>query len=188
MTRGVDYLPYLQYRLLRAPAADQGVLVEPPWSEVASLLSANRHRAAHYDYDFQGRRLSQLAAEARQQVVAAARRYTRSYGDIPASGSDAPPAIFLGGHQPLLFHPGVWFKHFALDAMARQHGALAINLVIDSDTLKHSAIRVPGGSKDEPHVSIVPFDVAGPPWPLEERPVLVGQPLGNCWANGGRAA
>ena len=45
-------------------------------------------------------------------------------------------SIFLAGHQPQLFHPGVWFKNFALDRLARRHGAVAVNLVVDSDTIK----------------------------------------------------
>ena len=59
--------------------------------------------------------------------------------------------IFLAGHQPELFHPGVWLKNFALGALARQHGATAINLLIDSETVKHTGVRTPGGSAERTH-------------------------------------
>ena len=40
----------------------------------------------------------------------------------------------LAGHQPELFHPGVWVKNFALNGLARRHGLTPINLVVDNDT------------------------------------------------------
>jgi len=91
----------------------------------------------------------------------------------------------LAGHQPQLFHPGVWLKDFALDWLARRHGGLAVNLLVDSDTLRSSALRVPGGSAGEPQVVSIPYDLAGPPVPYEERPVLDRRLLADF---GGRAA
>ncbi len=96
------------------------------------------------NYDLQGRRLPQLAAEAREQLLAEALQFTRSYRDVamPAQAS----AVFLAGHQPEMFHPGVWYKNFVLARLAEQHHAVAVNLVIDSDAVKSVALRVPGGS------------------------------------------
>jgi hypothetical protein len=83
-----------------------------------------------------------------------------------------PSAIFLAGHQPQLFHPGVWLKNFALGALARQHAAVAVNLVIDSDAMKTHALRVPGGSAAQPQVAMVPLDEPGPTIPFEERRIF----------------
>ena len=49
----------------------------------------------------------------------------------------------MAGHQPAIFHSGVWFKNFALAEVGRQCGALPINLVIDNDVAGSSSIRVP---------------------------------------------
>ena len=61
-------------------------------------------------------------------------------GGLPPESSRPPTdprgLIFLAGHQPELFHPGVWFKNFALGDLARRYQATAVNLVIDSDTVK----------------------------------------------------
>ena len=35
-----------------------------------------------------------------------------------------------------LFHPGVWLKNFALGTLARRLNAVAVNLLIDTDTIK----------------------------------------------------
>ena len=80
--------------------------------------------------------------------------------DLP--NLDPEGLVFLAGHQPELFHPGVWFKNFALGALARRHGAAAVNLVIDSDALKNTALLVPGGSPDDPRREAVPFDRPAP--------------------------
>lgn len=56
---------------------------------------------------------------------------------------DQGPPILMAGHQPTLFHPGVWFKNFALDRLASRHGAVPINLVIDNDVAPPPSIRVP---------------------------------------------
>jgi hypothetical protein len=77
--------------------------------------------------------------------------------------------MVLGGHQPQLFHPGVWFKNFVLSSIAQARGAVAVNLLIDSDTIKTASIRVPGGSARQPILETVPFDRPGDEIPFEER-------------------
>lgn len=71
----------------------------------------------------------------------------------PSDGK-RPPTIIMAGHQPTLFHPGVWFKNFAIDRIARRvassglpggisESVVAVNLVIDNDVSTASSIRVP---------------------------------------------
>jgi hypothetical protein len=77
----------------------------------------------------------------------------------------------MAGHQPELFHPGVWIKNFALAGLARRHGVTPVNLVIDYDTIKSTAVRVPVLNTDGepwPHRSLVPFDHWGGEVPYEE--------------------
>src|SRR5882757_8130360 len=122
------------------------------------------------DYELQGRRLGALAAEAREELLAAALRHTRSYRDLERP-PDAEGLFFLAGHQPEIFHPGVWLKNFVLDRLARQHGGVAVNLVIDSDTIKSSSLRVPGGSVAEPTVEAVLFDRPSAEIPFQARAI-----------------
>ena len=49
----------------------------------------------------------------------------------------------MSGHQPQLFHPGVWIKNFALDSISRIAGGVGINLVVDNDLCADSAILCP---------------------------------------------
>ncbi len=70
-----------------------------------------------------------------------------------------------------MFHPGVWVKNFALGKLARSAGAAAINLVIDSDAVKSTAIGLPTGSREHPHLEHASFDQRSVGIPFEDRPV-----------------
>ncbi len=178
----------LRHRRLRAPRATGEALIEPPLVEVDSLMRQNAARRSA-DCELQGRSLAALAADARRQLTAAAIRYTRSYRDLP-SGNEAlaaasdPERLAVAGHQPQLFHPGVWYKNFVLSEIGARPSALAINLVIDSDTCKTTSLRVPGGNVARPRVDGVAFDAAGPEIPFEERGILDRE----CFASFGHRA
>jgi hypothetical protein len=154
-----DIMP--KYRRLRAPSEDGGVLLDPPVAQISNLLAENvaLRGAACRSYDLQGRSLGQLTKLARRELLSAARNYSASYCDVKQSEGEleACPTI-ISGHQPELFHPGVWAKHFAADRLASLHGAVAISLLIDSDVARTSAIRVPSGAVDRPFVESIPFD------------------------------
>ena len=132
-----------------APRSNGARILEPPAERVGQLLADNRGIIDRADYDVQGIRLADLAAQARGQLIAAALAYTRQYRDVPDPIAE-PPGLLLAGHQPEIFHPGVWLKNFVLHQLARRHDAVAINLVIDSDTIKTSSLRVPGGTVAKP--------------------------------------
>ena len=151
-------------RRLRAPTADGQAFIDPPLSEASKLVEANRqipralYRAAGFPDDHW------------------------NYARFPSLfGVDGPvdqwlalqtvPHIF-SGHQPELFHPGVWLKNFVLSAITTSVGGLGINLVITSDTVRTASIRVPGGSLAAPTINDVPFDASGEEAPWEAREVL----------------
>jgi len=157
------------HKRLRAPREHGSVLIDPPLADVPRMVAVNQQRRAALDYQAHGRSLAELAERGRADLVAAARRYTSAYRTIDESSST--DRLFLAGHQPELFHPGVWFKNFVLSGLARGGRATAVNLVIDSDTIKHVAVRVPGGSASAPVVESTPFDSSADEIPFEEREI-----------------
>jgi len=164
-------------RRLAAPREDGGLLVAPDWKELPRCLAANIALRRQRSVDLQGTDLNELAQRGRRQLLADAVAYTRQYRDIPQLADPAAPLV-LAGHQPKLFHPGVWCKNFALGQLAKQEKALAINLLIDSDEVRSTASRVPGGSLKQPAVAMVPFDqpavrgIAYEAWALGDRSLL----------------
>jgi len=148
------------------------MLVAPPMEEAGALAAENAHLRRTTGYLLHGRSLAELSRQARAELLGAAQTWTAAYREIDQPSLDPEGLIFLAGHQPELFHPGVWFKNFALGALARRHGAAAVNLVIDSDTMKSTVLPTPGGSLDDPRREAVLFDRPDGHLPFEERGIL----------------
>jgi hypothetical protein len=147
-------------RRLRAPTEDGAALIDPPLTETPAVMRRNRELAMEFD-----RRAGFAAgyrAAARQQLV--------SQVGLSASGADAP--LILSGHQPELFHPGVWFKNFLLSAIAESVSGTGINLIIDNDAIRSPGIRVPRKGGALPEVVVVPFDATAEELPWEQRKIL----------------
>jgi hypothetical protein len=162
----------------------------PPLEQAGELLQANRQRLGAPGGALLARDWNSVRQRARGELLEMARWYTavsgdssdnhrshrshRSHENNGTDGTDATDerAFFLAGHQPSLFHPGVWVKNFALAGLARRHGGLAINLIVDNDTLKSPSLRVPVPPSAElpaPHAVAVTFDRWLPEVPFEER-------------------
>ena len=146
-------------------------MIEPPFEHVAELIAENLRLRDGIDYDLQGRSLADVSLLARTELLDAARRWTAAYRNVSAAPADPRGLIFLAGHQPQMFHPGVWFRTFALGELARRHGATAVNLIIDGDTLSDTSLRVPGGTVAELHATPIAFDRPDPNIPFEERTI-----------------
>ena len=158
-----------RFRAYRAPREHGEAFVEPAFDQAWSVLQANQRLLAKQTV-FEANRLL-----ARRQMIEDAVRYTSVYRTPEwlaglSVGELLERPIVMAGHQPALFHPGVWFKNFALSHVAEQTGALAINLVIDNDVASGSSIRVPTLATETPQASYVsvPFDDAGGGVPYEQ--------------------
>jgi len=160
---------------LRAPAEDGAVIAEPPLREAGAALAVNRRRLrTHADNrTLLGRPWTDLRRQARRDAVAAARQYL---GENLTADSRQPTAdtLLLAGHQPELFHPGVWVKNFALYGLARAHSATALNLVVDNDTVKTTALRIPvlpQGPEGRAYARSILFDRWTGEVPFEEKTI-----------------
>jgi hypothetical protein len=162
----------IEPRRLRAPEQNGAVLAEPPFANVGDLLVQNRKLLSDSTTGLLGRSWRSLRAEARRTAVETAHQYMLASGEpVPSYGCDS---IIAAGHQPELFHAGVWVKNFALNGVAKRYGVTPLNLVVDNDTAKSCALRVPtlgGADRDEPQVANVPYDQWGGEVPFEERAV-----------------
>ena len=160
-------------RRLQAPQVDGQTLIEPSLVSLPEVVARNRQQLSQAKYDVQGRSLGELSAAARHTLVDRAISYTSQYREVSqrvrdiASLPDVP--LLFSGHQPQLFHPGVWFKNFVLGALAKQMDAVGIHVLIDSDLCRSVSSRVPTGSVEEPRVEAVPYDEPAAEVPYEER-------------------
>ena len=164
-------------RRLRAPATDGGVLIDPPEKAIAGQIAANSAQLAGWDYDFQGRRAYLLRAAVRQEVVAAAQAFLERHDlSAPSIAVDDPGLaerpLVVTGHQPELFHPGVWIKNFVTASIADASAGVGLNLIVDNDIPKSSSLAVPSINEGRIRLNRVEFDRWGGDAPFEDSPVL----------------
>jgi len=168
-------------RLHEPPEPSGGRLVEPPLvpgpgtGSIEALVDNNRLLRSALDLRIGDMRLHELVAATRREVLMVAAEYTGHYRDVNRPDDMADwigRPLIVGGHQPELFHPGVWLKNSVLDAYARQVGGTAVNLIIDSDRSGRAELDVPVGTPAAARLEPVPFDAQAPEMAWEERPVL----------------
>lgn len=176
-----------RYQNFKAPKSDRTSLVSPSVDEAVQRLRCDHAfedstRDGHVE--FCGKSFEIARDFARQEIVQLACAYTRQYADLPASNGTltADTPIILSGHQPELFHPGVWFKNFVLDAISSKSEGIGINFLVDNDLCRTTAIRVPEDTRSGDNDSntarsdvssgSVAFDLAGEAVPWELRSVL----------------
>lgn len=164
MTRGE-----LSYRRIRAPKGHGQALVDPPWEQLVSRIAAGPGDVPWSTYDFGGCSGYELSQSGRAALLDAAREYTLGYRDVVVP--ESPRAFLLTGHQPELFHPGVWFKNIALDALASQLGAVGIHVVIDNDLPHGLVVKCPTQFDARVVAARCPVDLMNPFVPYEERQV-----------------
>ena len=107
-------------RIHEPPEPSGGRLVEPPivpspgTGSIQALVDNNRLLRAALDVRIGDIRLWELVAATRREVLMVAAEYTGSYREVfrPSDTADwISRPLIMGGHQPELFHPGVWLKN-----------------------------------------------------------------------------
>ncbi|QDU80654.1 hypothetical protein Pla110_23860 [Polystyrenella longa] len=152
---------------LTVPRTDNSLLVAPSWQELPCTLACNQAELAKGSLCFLGKSEAELRNEARTSVVCAAQAYLDSLG-IDQSPQSADGPILMGGHQPTLFHPGVWVKNFAIAELANITGGTAINLVIDNDLAESTRFNYPDEVNGHLKTGAIDFGSRLIPQPWEE--------------------
>lgn len=151
---------------LNAPQTDLTLFARPKLETAFGQVTANEAQLATTNPDLQGRSFQKLRQQAKQSVLAQAESYTSRLSGQPVTANGGP--LIVSGHQPKLFHTGVWAKNFALARIAHETQGQALNLVVDNDTLSGCSIQVPVGNRQQPRLESVAFDDFSGPQPWEE--------------------
>ena len=114
--------PRFERRQHRPPPRSGGRLFDPPIMPDQSspaiaidhLVDNNKLLRAAFDTRVGDLKLWELTAATRRELLTVATEYTASYRDVRRPSDTAAwiaAPIIMGGHQPNLFHPGVWLKN-----------------------------------------------------------------------------
>jgi hypothetical protein len=161
------------YQHFEVPRQHRSALVVPSLKEVIQSLAPRESTWDDSNLEFCGSCLLTVRQEALREVLDLAVRFTSAYRsvELPAAAQLRP--LILSGHQPELFHAGVWYKNFLLSELAGRSGGVAINFLVDNDDCRTTSIRVPGLQPDRSVVArSVPYDQSQVIVPWEMRRVV----------------
>ena len=159
----------IEYRRLRSPSQHGQSLLVPDRDQIERLWNQNL-ALANSRVTLAEHPLEELHPFARGELIKLATSYSQSYSQIDVAAR-SHSRILLAGHQPELFHPGVWYKNFVLSELGSRFGATPINLVVDNDICGNASIQFPGTDGDSVHLGSIPLVPAGPNIPFEERTI-----------------
>lgn len=160
---------------LRAPTADQPLLSVPNLDHWRSALEENRRGRSTSPALIGGLRWNDWARLVRRETATLTSQYLARLEQPLPQPIDVDGPWIASGHQPELFHPGVWIKNVASSVLAtRLSGADSggIHVLADGDTMRTASVRVPTGRLDHPLIALVPLDDPAAEIPHEERRVI----------------
>lgn len=126
------------------PAGHGELLEEPPYEEWREALRSNMGAASHWSFEVAGVDAGVLRQSARRELQTEASAFSVRLGvPLRDRSADENAPLIVTGHQPDLYHPGVWVKNFLLQRFADEHSADALDLVVDSDGFDSVAVSSP---------------------------------------------
>lgn len=146
----------------RAPREPGGLLCTPPAEQSPGLIATQHEQLRRESTLVWGEPLFRWRTSARREALDRAVCYSATLDQRPCDRLSADLPIVATGHQPELFHPGVWAKNFLASQLAVSGGGVALNLVVDSDTVKSRSVTVPTFHQGALRQTRVPLDE----WPL----------------------
>jgi hypothetical protein len=153
--------PHWTRQRVRAARENGALLSVPPLADAPAVAERNRQWLSVSDVALLGKPLPELRRDARLEVAA-----LTATDSAESAGMDSP--WFVTGHQPALFHPGVWVKNFAASALARATRGVGLNLIVDNDVIASPGILVPAGDRTAPTFAPLLYDSARPAEVWEE--------------------
>lgn len=149
---------------LEPPARHGELLTEPSFEGWGELARDASRTAQSWDFAVGGMDVAKLRRSARRILATEAAAWSKHLG-IHATPPVGEPGILIAtGHQPDLFHAGVWVKVFLLQKVAESAGAAAIDLVVDSDTFDRVGVTLPRIGEDTVRIEHVLASGADGAW------------------------
>ena len=145
--RRVSSLAHAVQHSLKVPKENNRFLCWPNANDSKQLLNRNQAILHQPSLPIWFRKLRSLA---REQALSASKRYMLNYAPTVAQSISIEDLdnthLVVGGHQPELFHPGVWFKNFLISEIGKRTNSVGLQVIIDHDVARSDSLRVPACS------------------------------------------
>lgn len=138
----------------------------PPLVQWDALAHDNAAALDRVTVPLSGVPLAEVRRQARPEVLTTAAGYAQALGLAAAAPREGNP-LLVTGHQPSLFHPGIWLKHLVVDRVARDAGGIGLSMPVDTDTPEEIGADVPRREGRELHLVHETLLRVGPDVPYE---------------------
>jgi hypothetical protein len=125
------------------PAGPEDLLARPEFAAWPALAASNHLAAEAWSFEVAGTPVAGFRTLARGEMLATAERFSKKLGVLVDATGGPNGLIVATGHQPELYHPGVWIKDFLLQHLADLAGATPIEIVVDSDGFDAVSVSSP---------------------------------------------
>ena len=170
--------PAFSRQHIRVPQQNKAALHLPPLDQAIDRFKVNRSRiqdqaSTKFGPSFlrPSLTLGELQQQARSELIERALAYSSRYLPSCDGMPTACQPIVMSGHQPELYHAGVWYKNFVLSELAKRTNAVAINLVVDSDLSNRHSIRFPDLKASPIYARYLELDKPAATVPHEQRSI-----------------
>ncbi len=130
----------LDFEVIKTPPRHGDTLVAPAAADLAAVARANADQLADLSLPILDTTLGKLRSRTRTDLI----------------GRDNVRVI-VTGHAPDFIHPGVWAKHIVAARLAASLDGHALDLVVDSDAPKETALRIPVVKRDRVSLGVVRY-------------------------------
>ncbi len=132
--------PMVDFSKLKTPADHGQVLVVPEPAALVSAVRANSRSLRNVDRPLLDSTLADCRRRTREAIIGRDDRF-----------------VIVTGHGPAFIHPGVWAKHIVAMRLAAAVDGVALNLVVDNDAPRSTALQVPVIAGERCVLRTVPF-------------------------------
>lgn len=126
---------------LDVPQRSGDVLCLPPARTFLEVARDNAARLNAADLELAGTGLGEVRRRLRTRVAEGAAAYGAEIGLAQPSPWPRGGPLIGTGHQPFLFHPGIWTKHLLIARLGTQAGTLS--MAVDCDAAEDVGADVP---------------------------------------------
>ncbi len=128
---------------ITVPEGHGEVVSHPPLDQWADRARENAAAVRSWDFCVAGRPVGDVRRACRAESLRLACDYTSSLGLAPTAPTEDDAPVIVTGHQPELFHPGIWAKYFMVQRVCEEVDGHGIGLVVDSEVFGSVSAAVP---------------------------------------------